>query len=153
MPADYFTTLRREVEREVMACIGCNDCLLACPLPDKHFVTIAQLNSAALTTHIMDQQVIDFVRACTQCQQCVPVCPADLHRADIVLWNKMKVEDVQPDRIMPLQVGPNIYSSNWRLDTLAAHLANLPLFRGVDPRHLRRILLSVTLRRLAPGEG
>src|SRR6266536_4428417 len=103
MAVDYFTSLQQEVEREVMACIGCNDCLLACPLPDKHFVTIAQLNAGALAPHITDPQVIDFVMACTQCQQCVPVCPADLHRADIVLWNKMKVEDVEPDRLMPLQ--------------------------------------------------
>jgi len=152
MAVDYFTALQQEVEREVMACIGCNDCLLACPLPDKHFVTIAQLNSAALTTHIMDPQVIDFVKACTQCQQCVPVCPADLHRADIVLWNKMRVEDVEPDRVMPMQVGPNVFQSTWTLDALSNHLANLPLFRGVEPTHLRRILLSVTLRRLVPGE-
>jgi CRP-like cAMP-binding protein/Fe-S-cluster-containing hydrogenase component 2 len=149
---DYFTQLQHEVEREVMACIGCNDCLLACPLPDKHFVTIAQLNAAAITTHIMDPQVIDFVKACTQCQQCVPVCPADLHRADIVLWNKMRVEDVEPDRVMPLQIGPNVFQSTWTLDALSNHLANLPLFRGVEPAHLRRILLSVTLRRLVPGE-
>jgi len=152
MALDYFTQLQQEVEREVMACIGCNDCLLACPLPDKHFVTIAQLNAGALATHITDPQVIDFVRACTQCQQCVPVCPADLHRADIVLWNKVRVEDVEPDRIMPLQVGPNVFQSTWTLDTLATHLAGLPLFRGVEAAHLRRILLSVTLRRLAPGE-
>jgi CRP-like cAMP-binding protein len=152
MAVDYFTELQQQVEREIMACIGCNDCMLACPLTERHFVTISQLNFGALADRITDPAVIDFVQACTQCRQCVPVCPADLHRADIVLWNKMKVEDVQPDRIMPLQVGPNIYSSNWRLDTLSTHLANLPLFRGVDPRHLRRILLSVTLRRLAPGE-
>jgi CRP-like cAMP-binding protein/Fe-S-cluster-containing hydrogenase component 2 len=135
-----------------MACIGCNDCLLACPLPDKHFVTIAQLNAAAITTHIMDPQVIDFVKACTQCQQCVPVCPADLHRADMVLWNKMRVEDVEPDRVMPLQVGPNVFQSTWTLDALSNHLSTLPLFRGVEASHLRRILLSVTLRRLVPGE-
>lgn len=152
MALDYFTQLQHEVEREVMACIGCNDCLLACPLPDKHFVTIAQLNAAAITTHIMDPQVIDFVKACTQCQQCVPVCPADLHRADIVLWNKMRVEDVEPDRVMPLQVGPNVFQSTWTLDALSNHLAELPLFRGVESAHLRRILLSVTLRRLVPGE-
>jgi CRP-like cAMP-binding protein/Fe-S-cluster-containing hydrogenase component 2 len=152
MAVDYFTQLQSEVEREVMACIGCNDCLLACPLTEKHFVTISQLNYGALADRIDDPAVIDFVQACTQCQQCVPVCPADLHRADIVLWNKMKVEDVAADRVMPLQVGPNIYSSNWTLDTLASHMASLPLFHGVEPRHLRRILLSVTLRRLAPGE-
>jgi L-lactate utilization protein LutB len=122
MALDYFTS-PAEVEREVLACIGCNDCLLACPLPDKHFVTIAQLNAGALATHITDPQVIDFVRACTQCQQCVPVCPADLHRADIVLWNKIRVEDVEPDRMMPMQVGPNVFQSTWTLDALATHLA------------------------------
>src|SRR5439155_5477545 len=126
--------------------------LLACPLPDKHFVTIAQLNAAALATHVTDPAVVDFVRACTQCQQCVPVCPADLHRADIVLWNKVRVEDVEPDRMMPLQVGPSSYPSRWTLDALSRHMAGRPLFRGVQAQHLRRILLSVTLRRLVPGE-
>lgn len=152
MAVDYFQALQHEVEREVMACIGCNDCLMACPLTEKHFVTISQLNFGALEPVITDPAVIEFVKACTQCQQCVPVCPADLHRADIVLWNKMKVEDVEPNRMMALQIGPNIYQSNWTLDALAEHLSTLPLFRSVEPRHLRRILLSTTLRRLAPGE-
>jgi len=149
---DYFEQLRGEVEREVMACIGCNDCMLACPLPEKQFVTIAQLNAGVLAERIEDPAVVEFVKACTQCQQCVPVCPADLHRADMVLWNKVRVEDVEPDRVMPMQVGPDVYASNWTLDSLAGHLAGLSLFHAVEPRHLRRILLSVTLRRLAPGE-
>jgi CRP-like cAMP-binding protein/Fe-S-cluster-containing hydrogenase component 2 len=69
-----------------------------------------------------------------------------------VLWNKMRVEDVEPDRVMPMQVGPNVFQSTWTLDALSNHLATLPLFRGVEATHLRRILLSVTLRRLVPGE-
>jgi len=96
--------------------------------------------------------VIDFVQACTQCQQCVPVCPADLHRADIVLYNKLKVEDVAADHEMPLQVGPNITGSGWSLDALATHVAAFPLFAGVEPAVLRRMLQSATLRHLEPHE-
>jgi CRP-like cAMP-binding protein/Fe-S-cluster-containing hydrogenase component 2 len=149
---DFFDALRSEVEREIMACIGCNDCLLACPLPEAKQVTIAQLNHAVLDEQIVSADVIGFVQACTQCQQCVPVCPADLHRADIVLYNKLKVEEVAPDHEMPLQVGPNITGSGWSLDALANHVTSLPLFAGVEPAVLRRMLQSATLRRLEPQD-
>ena len=33
-----------KAESDVMACIGCNDCMLACPLPQAKLVTIAELN-------------------------------------------------------------------------------------------------------------
>jgi CRP-like cAMP-binding protein/Fe-S-cluster-containing hydrogenase component 2 len=149
---DFFDALRSEVEREIMACIGCNDCLLACPLPEAKQVTIAQLNHAVLDERIVSADVIGFVQACTQCQQCVPVCPADLHRADIVLYNKLKVEDVAADHEMPLQVGPNITGSGWSLDALSKHVAAFPLFAGVEPGVLRRMLQSATLRHLEPHE-
>lgn len=149
---DFFDALRAEVEREIMACIGCNDCLLACPLPEARQVTIAQLNHAVLDEQIVSADVIGFVQACTQCQQCVPVCPADLHRADIVLYNKLKVEEVASDHEMPLQVGPNIAGSGWTLDALSRYVAALPLFEGVDPAVLRRMLQSATLRHLEPRE-
>lgn len=153
MAVEYFEQLRDEVEREIMACIGCNDCLLACPLPEARVVTISELNHAVLSETITAENVIAFVDACTQCRQCVPVCPADLHRADMILWNKMKVETAQPDREILVQVGDTNTPSGWTLDQLATHLSeNFKLFQGVDPAHLRRILLSVTLRRLAPGE-
>src|SRR5689334_23157559 len=140
MPADYFDQLREQVEREVMACIGCNDCLLACPLPEKQFVSIAELNAGVLAERIKNRNVAAFVNACTQCQQCVPVCPADLHRADMVLWNKMKVEDATPNRLMPLQVNGKIMPLQWTLDSLSKHLAEIPLFEAVQPLHLRRML-------------
>ena len=149
---DFFEALQAEVEREIMACIGCNDCLLACPLPQARQVTIAQLNHAVLDERIVSADVIGFVQACTQCQQCVPVCPADLHRADIVLYNKLKVEEVAADREMPLQVGPNISGSGWTLDVLSTFVGTLPLFDGVAPAVLRRMLQSATLRHLEPHE-
>lgn len=152
MQADYFDQLQEEVEREVMACIGCNDCMLACPLPEKRFVTIAELNAGVLSKTIEAPNVAAFVAACTQCQQCIPACPADLHRADMVLWNKMKVEDAAPNQVMQLQVGQAVEPSLWTLDSLSVYLTEIPLFHGVEPLHLRRMLLGSTLRQLASGE-
>ena len=149
---DFIEQLREKVRHDTMACIGCNDCLLACPLPESRAVTIAQLNQAVTEERITDFNVMEFVTRCTQCQQCVPVCPADLSRADIVLWNKMKVESVAPDRFLPLQAGEQIVSSQWTVDQLTGHLMTLPLFTGVPALSMRRMLLSATLRSLAPGE-
>lgn len=71
----------------------------------------------------------------------------------MVLWNKMKVETVAPDRQMPLQIGAQVVSSNWTLDSLATQLSTFQLLQGVPAEHLRRMLLSCTLRQLAAGEA
>src|SRR5215472_16905294 len=92
--------LWQQVEADVMACIGCNDCMLACPLPEARLVTIADLNTAIHQPVLTNPAVVTFVAACTQCRQCVPACPADLSRADIVHFNKMKVEDAVPNHAM-----------------------------------------------------
>jgi len=126
--------------------------LLACPLPQVTGVTIAGLNFAVLQPALNDQAIVDFVMACTQCGQCVPVCPADLSRANMVLFNKIKIEDTVPDHEIMLQTGVNVIPSGWMLDELAAHLTRLALFKGVPPGDLRRLLLKVTLRRLRPGD-
>ncbi len=144
--------LGEQAEREVMACIGCNDCLLACPLPEKKFVTIAELNAAVHLPIVAAKGVVDFLAACTQCRQCVPACPADLSRADMVLFNKMKVEDLVPNHMLPLQVGGTVTQSAWMLDGLSSQLTQLSIFAGVTVTDLRRLLLTVTLRQLVPGE-
>jgi CRP-like cAMP-binding protein/Fe-S-cluster-containing hydrogenase component 2 len=149
---DYKVKLATQVENQVMACIGCNDCMLACPLPQTRNVTIGELNFAVHQETITNQRVIDFVTACTQCRQCVPVCPADLSRADMVLFNKIRVENTVPDQEIMLQVGEHVTPSSWTLDGLAAHLLQLPLFEGVSKSDLRRLLLKITLRQLSAGE-
>ncbi len=137
---------------DVTACIGCNDCMIACPLPQSRYTSIAALNAAVNEPSITDPSVIDFVTACTQCRQCVPACPADLSRADMVLFNKTKVEDAVPDYPLPVQVGDHVQTSGVTLNSLAAQLSSLPLFTGVDTTDIRRLLLTITLRQLAQGE-
>jgi CRP-like cAMP-binding protein/Fe-S-cluster-containing hydrogenase component 2 len=150
--SDPTRDLKERVERQVLACIGCNDCMLSCPLPQAKEVSIADINAAVSLTTIEDPRVIDFLSACTQCQQCVPACPADLSRADMVLLNKMKVEDALPNYTLMLQVGINVVRSPWTLDGLAEMLRGINLFEGVAHRDLRHLVLKVTVRQLAPQE-
>lgn len=141
-----------QVEADALACIGCNDCLLACPVPQSQYVTIGELNFAVHLPVITQQNVIDFVTACTQCQQCVPACPADLNRAKMVLYNKLKVEDSVPDHELMLQARTVTFPSGWTLENLSHELTELEVFRGASARDLRRLILKSTLRLLVPGE-
>jgi CRP-like cAMP-binding protein/Fe-S-cluster-containing hydrogenase component 2 len=149
---DSKQALAKKVESEVLACIGCNDCMLACPLVESQAVSIAELNAAVHLPVITAPNVVGFLAACTQCRQCVPACPADLSRADMVLFNKMKIEDAVPDYVLALQIGAHVVASAYTLDGLAAALTALRLFAGVAQTDLRRLLLKSTLRRLEPGE-
>jgi CRP-like cAMP-binding protein/Fe-S-cluster-containing hydrogenase component 2 len=149
---DSKQALAEQVEAEVMACIGCHDCMLACPLVESQFISIAELNAAVHLPTINSPRVAQFVAACTQCEQCVPACPADLNRADMVLFNKMKLEDSVPDQQLFMQAGVHVLPSNFSLDGMATSLTQLNLFAGVSQQDLRRMLLGVTLRRLEVGE-
>jgi CRP-like cAMP-binding protein/Fe-S-cluster-containing hydrogenase component 2 len=149
---DDRTALARRAEHEALACIGCHDCMLACPLPEARTMQIAELNAAVLAPVVSSVSVARFVTACTQCRQCVPVCPADLNRADMVLFNKGKVEDAVPDHALLVQRGAVTAPSRFTLDALAATLTSLRLFGGVAPRDLRRTVLHSTLRECVAGE-
>jgi CRP-like cAMP-binding protein/Fe-S-cluster-containing hydrogenase component 2 len=151
MKLDFHTALNQKVQADIMACIGCNDCMLACPLPETGLVSIAELNFAVNQSTITNPNVIQFVNACTQCRQCVPVCPADLSRADMVLFNKLKIQDVAPDRYMRIQAGSQVEESGWTLDKFSRQISGLPIFHDVDHTALRRMLLNATLRRLEYG--
>ncbi len=149
---DSRRSLAERAERDVMSCIGCNDCMLACPLPQAREVTIAELNAAVHLPVVTNPSVAGFVMACTQCRQCVPACPADLSRADMVLFNKMKVEDSVPNYALMLQVGTQVVPSPWMLDDLAQKLPEVAIFSTTARADLRQLLLKSTLRQLAPGE-
>lgn len=151
--ASYGQALREKTIAEALACIGCNECMLACPLPETGTVTIALLNDAVLSARVDRAEVREFAQSCTQCQQCVPVCPADLSRADMVLWNKVRVLDEEPDRALRIQVGSDVRTlPGWTLDRLSGELAMLPLFAATERAALRRAVLAGTLRKLVPGE-
>jgi len=144
--------LRARVEAESMACIGCNDCLLACPITQSKSVTIGELNAAIFLPTIDHRHVAAFVTACTQCKQCVPACPSDLNRAEMVLFNKLKVEDSVQDFELSLQARTTTFPSGISLDQLAQKLTQLELFKGATAIALRRLILKSTLRLLVPGE-
>ena len=144
--------LAERAEADVMACIGCNDCMLACPLPDAKLVTIAEINAAVHLPIVTNPRVAAFVTACTQCRQCVPACPADLSRADMVLFNKLKVEDRVPNYMLKVQVGIEVRPSGWTLDDLATRVSEVPLFAKASKADLRSLLLNATLRQLQPNE-
>lgn len=148
----YETELARRVESQSLACIGCNDCLLACPIVESRSVTIGELNNALRLPVLTQRNVVAFVTACTQCSQCVPVCPADLNRAEMVLFNKLKVEDSVADHELLLQARTVTFPSGWSLDGLSSRLTEVELFNGATVTALRRLLLKSTLRLLVPGE-
>ena len=148
----YQDDLAARVESQAMACIGCNDCLLACPIAESRGVTIAELNRAIGEPIINEPNIARFVSACTQCKQCVPACPADLNRAEMVLFNKLKVEDAVPNHELLLQRRTSTAPSGWTLDGLAQALSALELFRGSTLIGLRRLVQKSTLRYVEPGE-
>jgi Fe-S-cluster-containing hydrogenase component 2/CRP-like cAMP-binding protein len=147
----YQKELEARVAAQSRACIGCNDCLLACPIEESRTVTIAELNRAVRLPVIDAPHVASFLNACTQCKQCVPACPADLDRSEMVLFNKLKVEDAVPNHELLLQDGAHVRPSGFSLDGLAQGLAALELFRDAPVVALRRLIQQSTLRILAAG--
>jgi len=56
------------------------------------------------------------------------------------------------EETLALQFGGAVTQSAWMLDGLASQLTQVPIFAGTAVADLRRLLLSVTLRQLVPGE-
>jgi Na+-translocating ferredoxin:NAD+ oxidoreductase RnfC subunit len=88
---------RSQVIQEIRACIGCNECLLACPALAEP-ITIDILNKETLSGAITPP-VARFARACYQCGACVSPCPVGLHRDAMMMWLKVKLisKDLQED--------------------------------------------------------
>ncbi|HET8846583.1 MAG TPA: 4Fe-4S dicluster domain-containing protein [Ktedonobacteraceae bacterium] len=78
-----------QIVQELHACIGCNECLLACPaLGDS--MTIDVLNRETMSGPI-SRPVAQFARACYQCGACVAPCPVGLHRDAMMMWLKVRL--------------------------------------------------------------
>lgn len=78
-----------QITQELHACIGCNECLLACPALGES-VTIDVLNRETLGGPI-SRPVAQFARACYQCGACVAPCPVGLHRDAMMMWLKVRL--------------------------------------------------------------
>jgi ferredoxin len=78
-----------QVVQELHACIGCNECLLACPAATDS-ITIDVLNRETLSGAI-SVPVARFARACYQCGACVAPCPVGLHRDAMMMWLKVRM--------------------------------------------------------------
>ncbi len=80
---------RPQVGQEIQACIGCNECLLACPALAEP-ITIDVLNRETVEGTI-SPPTARFARACYQCGACVAPCPVGLHRDAMMLWLKVRL--------------------------------------------------------------
>lgn len=80
---------RSQVEQELQACIGCSECLLACPALAGP-ITVEGLNQQTVAGPI-SAPVKRFAQACYQCGACVSACPVGLHRDAMMLWLKVRL--------------------------------------------------------------
>ena len=78
-----------QVAQELHACIGCNECLLACPALAEP-IRIDVLNRETLSGAI-SPAVARFARSCYQCAACVEPCPVGLHRDAMMMWLKVRL--------------------------------------------------------------
>ena len=78
-----------QVSQELHACIGCNECLLACPVVTET-ITIDVLNRETLAG-VISAPVARFARACYQCGACVDPCPVGLHRDAMMMLLKVRM--------------------------------------------------------------
>ena len=78
-----------QVRQEIHACIGCNECLIACPALAEP-ITIDVLNYETIAGDI-SPSVERFARACYQCGACVSPCPVGLHRDSMMMWLKVRL--------------------------------------------------------------
>lgn len=150
---DTGLSLDRVVADELDACIGCHDCMRACPLEEATTVSIGALNAFADGVGRPTATAIAFAQRCTQCHACVPVCPVDIRRSRIVLFNKLKPE-AQPslDARIVFQVGDAKVESVWTLADAVGRLADSPLLAALAAEQRTRLLAAARWRRLAPAE-
>ncbi len=84
----------QEITAALAACIGCQECLFACPAISEP-IPINQLNHETLSGQ-HSPAVARFAHACSLCGACVPVCPVGIDRSAMMLWIKIRL--IQPSQ-------------------------------------------------------
>ena len=141
-----------QIRFEIDMCIGCDRCMLACPVPMSATVSIADLNSATISGPV-SAQLARFTSECVLCGSCVPVCPVDNHRDLLMLSLKQRLG---PAWHGPVDAGrvQAMLPAGWNVATLLTHLREQPVFRNaqrVPDTYLLHFVSESQILALSPG--
>ncbi len=137
---------------EIDMCIGCDRCMLACPVPLSAMVSIADLNHATISRQV-NAHIAQFTTECVLCGSCVPVCPVDNHRDLLMLSLKQRLG---PSWNGPIHAGhvQAMLPAGWNMAILLSRLREQPLFRDarrVPDSYLLHLVSESQVLALAPG--
>ena len=141
-----------QIRFEIDMCIGCDRCMIACPVPLSAMVSIADLNQATISKPLYGH-IAQFTTECVLCGSCVPVCPVDNHRDLLMLSLKQRlgtswngpINAAQVQAMLP--VGRNIV-------ILLSRLREQPLFHDdhyVPDAYLLHLVSESQVLILEPG--
>ncbi|HVB75815.1 MAG TPA: cyclic nucleotide-binding domain-containing protein [Ktedonobacteraceae bacterium] len=143
----------QQIRYEIDMCVGCDRCMLACPVPLSAIVTIADLNHATISGTLTGQ-VARFTDECVMCGSCVPVCPVDNHRDLLMLSLKQRLGVAWDKPVDPRRVQQNL-PAGWNVSLLLSRLREQAIFREsqlIPDQHLLHIVMESNLLVIDAGE-
>ncbi|MBO0791516.1 MAG: cyclic nucleotide-binding domain-containing protein, partial [Ktedonobacteraceae bacterium] len=141
-----------EVRFEIDMCVGCDRCMLACPVPLSAQVNIADLNRATISDDIAPH-VARFTDECVMCGSCVPVCPVNNHRDLLMLSLKQRL-GVSWDGSVDMTRVLDYLPSGWDIRLLLSRLREQPIFSDpqlVPDNYLLHFVATSKMLTLLPG--
>lgn len=141
-----------EVRFEIDMCIGCDRCMVACPVPLSSMVNIADLNLATISDEIAPH-VARFTNECVMCGSCVPVCPVNNHRDLLMLSLKQRLGIPWNGKVDMTQI-LDYLPSGWDVQLLLSRLREQSVFSNsqqVPDNYLLHFMASSKLLTFMPG--